>query len=63
VAVLWATHLVEEVQGADAVLVLHQGRVRHQGPVQELLALTQQSSLEQAFLSLTRPVVLASNKG
>ena len=63
VAVLWATHLVEEVQGADAVLVLHQGRVRHQGPVQALLALTQQSSLEQAFLSLTRSMSLASNKG
>ena len=60
VAVLWATHLVEEVQGADGVLVLHQGRVRHQGAVQDLLAHTGQGSLQEAFLSLTRPAARAA---
>jgi ABC-2 type transport system ATP-binding protein len=54
VAVLWATHLVEEVAGADGVLVLHQGRVRHAGTVDGLLQHTGQPSLQQAFLSLTQ---------
>lgn len=54
VAVLWATHLVEEIDGADGVLVLHQGRVRHQGTVDSLLSETGADSLQAAFLALTR---------
>lgn len=54
VAVLWATHLVEEIVGADGVLVLHQGRVRHQGSVDSLLSQTGADSLQAAFLALTR---------
>ena len=53
VATLWATHLVEEVEQADRVVVLHKGEVRHQGRVSELLADSGQASIHQAFLSLT----------
>lgn len=55
VAVLWATHLVDEAEGADRIVVLHQGRVRFDGPAPGLLACTGVDRLETAFLSLTGP--------
>lgn len=54
VATLWATHLVEEVEQADRVIVMHRGAVRHEGRVASLLADTGQASVQQAFLSLTQ---------
>ena len=53
VAVLWTTHLVDEVEGADRVVVLHQGQVRFDGPRAELLRATGTQALEAAFLSIT----------
>jgi ABC-2 type transport system ATP-binding protein len=32
-AVLWATHLIEEAQVADRLMLLHQGQVRFDGSV------------------------------
>jgi ABC-2 type transport system ATP-binding protein len=54
VATLWATHLAEEVERADRVLVLHKGVMRHEGRVDSLLAETQQNNIQNAFLALTR---------
>ena len=54
VATLWATHLVEEVENAQRVVVLHKGQLRHEGPVHSLLSSTGQDSLQKAFLALTR---------
>jgi ABC-2 type transport system ATP-binding protein len=54
VATLWATHLVEEVEQAQRVVVLHKGQLRHEGPVASLLQATGQDSLQKAFLALTR---------
>ena len=54
VATLWATHLVEEVEHAQRVVVLHKGQLRHEGPVSSLLSETGQTTLQAAFLSLTR---------
>ena len=36
-SVLWATHLVEEAELADRVLVLHRGRLLALGPTAEVL--------------------------
>lgn len=52
VAVLWATHLVDEVVNADRLLVLNQGEVVFDGLPSELLARFGGLSLEQAFLKL-----------
>ena len=52
-AVLWATHLVDEAERADRVLVLHRGRVVSQGTPKELIEQTTQASLADAFLRLT----------
>jgi ABC-2 type transport system ATP-binding protein len=51
--VLWATHLVDEAEGADRVLVLHRGRLVSEGTPAELLRKTGQSTLASAFIELT----------
>ncbi len=37
-AVLWATHLIEEARGADRLLLLHQGQMRFDGPIDTFMA-------------------------
>jgi len=53
VGVLWATHLVDEVEPADQVVVLHRGRVLHRDTAAQLLSDTATSSIHQAFNRLT----------
>jgi ABC-2 type transport system ATP-binding protein len=51
--VLWATHLVEEADGADRVLVLHKGRLLADGAPPDVTAALGGGTLEQAFLKAT----------
>ncbi|PSC04209.1 ABC transporter ATP-binding protein [Alsobacter soli] len=51
--VLWATHIVSEVEGADRVVVLHKGRVLDDGPPADIVARHGGAALEDAFLALT----------
>ncbi|BAL97255.1 ABC transporter ATP-binding protein [Rubrivivax gelatinosus] len=51
--VLWATHLVEEADGADRVLVLHRGRLLADGPPPAVSSALGGGSLEDAFLAAT----------
>lgn len=53
VAVLWATHLVDEVRGGDAVAVLHQGRIAARGSADEIIAQVGAPDLVSAFSRLT----------
>ncbi|MFY9837371.1 MAG: ABC transporter ATP-binding protein [Xanthobacteraceae bacterium] len=55
VAVLWATHLCDEVEGADRVIVLHRGKVLSDTTPSELISRTGATTIEQAFLSMTGP--------
>lgn len=52
--VLWATHLIDEVDPAGKVVVLHHGEVLAQGRVAEVLAVVGVSSMRDAFDALTR---------
>jgi ABC-2 type transport system ATP-binding protein len=52
-AVLWATHLVEEAEGADRVIVLHQGRLLADGTPAEVTAALGGGTLEEAFIRAT----------
>ncbi len=52
--VLWATHLIDEVDPEGRVIVLHQGRVLAQGAVGEVVAAAGASSMRAAFDALTR---------
>ncbi len=53
IAVLWATHLIDEVFDDDRMIVLHQGRVRAQGGVDEVLRAAGAADVGEAFDRLT----------
>ena len=53
IGVLWATHLVEEAERADRVIVLHNGKVLHVGTPAELMSETGRATLAEAFIALT----------
>jgi ABC-2 type transport system ATP-binding protein len=53
VAVLWATHLCDEVGDADRVIVLHRGKVLADTTPKELVAAASAASIEEAFLAMT----------
>ncbi|MDO9709719.1 ATP-binding cassette domain-containing protein [Paracraurococcus lichenis] len=54
-AVLWATHLIEEVPEEARVVMLAEGRVRAEGPVAGVLAQAAAKDLPEAFAALTAP--------
>jgi ABC-2 type transport system ATP-binding protein len=53
VAVLWATHLCDEVPDADRVIVLHRGKVLADTTPAALIAAAGTTTIEQAFLAMT----------
>ena len=53
VAVLWATHLCDEVPDADRVVVLHRGKVLADTTPAELVAKAGAATIEEAFLAMT----------
>jgi ABC-2 type transport system ATP-binding protein len=55
VAVLWATHLCEEVADADRTIVMNKGKKLMDCTPAELMASTGKASIEAAFLALTGP--------
>jgi ABC-2 type transport system ATP-binding protein len=52
VGVLWTTHLVDEAEQADRVVVLHRGLVRYDGSVAGLAQRATPPNLGAAFLHL-----------
>ncbi len=53
-AALWATHLIDEVDAAGQVVVLHRGRVLAHGAVADVIRETRASSMRGAFDTLTQ---------
>ncbi len=51
--VLWATHLMDEVEKTDQAVVLHQGRVLASGPVSTIIEQAGAASIKDAFTDLT----------
>ena len=52
-SVLWATHLMEEIETEDAVVVLHQGKVIESGSAGEIAGRQNADTLKDAFNALT----------
>lgn len=52
-AVLWATHLIDEVDENSHVIVLHEGRVLGAGPVADIVAEAGADDIRGAFARLT----------
>jgi ABC-2 type transport system ATP-binding protein len=55
VAVLWATHLCDEVADADRLVVLHHGKVLADTTPAEFVARAGKATVEEAFLAMTGP--------
>ena len=53
VAVLWATHLCDEVENADRVIVMHKGKVLNDTTPSQLVAEAGTKTIEDAFLAMT----------
>jgi ABC-2 type transport system ATP-binding protein len=53
VGILWATHLVDEAEGADRVVILHRGKVLREGAPAGLIDETGAGNLAAAFMALT----------
>jgi ABC-2 type transport system ATP-binding protein len=51
--VLWATHLMDEVQISDQVVVLHKGKVLSAGTVDSVIKQAGASSIKDAFIDIT----------
>jgi ABC-2 type transport system ATP-binding protein len=54
IAVLWATHLIDEVGEEARVIVLHRGRVMADGTVDDVVAATGTASIRAAFDALVQ---------
>lgn len=50
---LWATHLVEEAEAADRVVVLHKGRLLADGSPAAVTVALGGERLEEAFIRAT----------
>jgi ABC-2 type transport system ATP-binding protein len=53
-AVLWATHLIDEVYDSDQLIVLHQGRVLADGQVSQLVEHHNADNVSDLFQQLTK---------
>ncbi len=60
VAVLWATHLLDEVEATDSIVVLHQGRVLAAGEAGCVVAESRAADIHDAFERLTGGATEAS---
>ena len=54
IAVLWATHLIDEVRDGDSVFVLHEGLKRADGSLAAVLEETATTTIADAFDALTK---------
>ncbi|WP_102960112.1 ABC transporter ATP-binding protein [Mangrovicella endophytica] len=61
-SVLWATHLIDEIDESDSVVVLDRGRVLAKGPVSEVVEDEHAGSIREAFSRLTGMAVPASDR-
>lgn len=55
-AVLWASHLIDEVYPDDRLVVLHKGQIKANGNVEKVLEQTNSKTIKDAFFALTQGV-------
>jgi ABC-2 type transport system ATP-binding protein len=54
IAVLWATHLIDEIYPDDKLIILHKGQIKADGTVDSVLQQTATATVKDAFFSLTQ---------
>jgi ABC-2 type transport system ATP-binding protein len=53
-AVLWATHLIDEVYPDDSLLLLHKGQIKAKGTIPDVLKITETENVGAAFKKITQ---------
>jgi ABC-2 type transport system ATP-binding protein len=53
-AVLWATHLIDEIAVEDSLIVLHKGVIKAQGALSAVLSAHAAASVGELFAQLTQ---------
>ena len=53
-SVLWTTHLVDEAEKADKIIILNKGKIIAIGSSGEILDLAEENNLAKAFLKLVK---------
>jgi ABC-2 type transport system ATP-binding protein len=53
-AVLWATHLIDEIYPEDQLIILHQGKIKAKGQVNDVVSLSQTDTINDAFRFFTQ---------
>jgi ABC-2 type transport system ATP-binding protein len=53
-SVLWTTHLVDEAEKADKIIILNKGKIIAIGSSKEILGFAKENNLEAAFLKLVK---------
>ncbi len=56
IAVLWASHLIDEIYPDDCIIILHKGQIKATGSVDEVLQKTGVATVKDAFYMLTQGV-------
>jgi len=62
-AVLWATHLIDEIRNTDRIAMLHAGNKHHDGVAQQLLADNQCADLPALMRSLNEAASNITSEG
>ncbi len=57
-AVLWATHLIDEVYPEDRLLMLHKGEIKAKGTISDVLQITETDNIGAAFKQIAKETVL-----
>ncbi len=57
IGVLWATHLIDEVEASDDIVLLHQGRVVDKGKASDIASRAGAAAIRAAFEKLTAAIV------
>lgn len=55
-AVLWATHLIDEIYPEDHIIILHKGKIKQKGSVDKVLKANKTSSINDVFKHHTQDV-------
>lgn len=56
IAVLWASHLIDEIYPDDRLIILNKGQIKATGAVDEVLQQTGMTTIKDAFYKLTQEV-------
>jgi len=54
IAVLWASHLIDEIYAGDHLIILHKGKIKAKGTIEDVLKDTATSTIKDAFFTLTQ---------